>query len=158
MLDSLVIDFRYAVRRLANAPLFTISAIVVLTFGIGLNAVVFNVVDTTLFRPLPFKDADRVVRIYQHSDGGVPSSTSFPAYRAMAAMTEVFGAVAAASPDGARWDREDGPHNAAIQYTTSSYLSVLGLRPYLGRWFDRDHDLLGAEMVAVVSYATWRAR
>jgi len=158
MLDSLFVDLRYAVRRLLHAPLFTLSAITVLAFGIGLNAVVFDVVDTALFRPLPFQDPDSIVHLYQHSDDGVPSSTAFPAYRDMAALNDVFSAVAATSPDNARWDRDDGPRTAAIQYTTASYLSVLGLKPYLGRWFDREHDQPGAEMAAVVSYATWRAR
>jgi putative ABC transport system permease protein len=158
MIGSLVLDLRYAARRLFHAPLFTASAVIVLAIGIGLNAVVFDLVDTALYRPLPFHDADRVVHIYQDSDNGAPTSTSFPAYRDMAARTDVFTDVAATSAASARWDREDGPRSVAVQYATSSYLAVLGLRPYLGAWFDRRQDRVGAQMAAVVSYATWRSR
>jgi len=158
MLDSLILDLCYATRRLLRTPLFTASAVAVLAIGIGLNAIVFNVVDTALFKPLPFRDAERVVHIYQSADDGEPSSTSFPAYLEMAATTEVFSEVAAISSENARWDSDGGPRAVSIQYATASYLPVLGLRPFLGRWFDREHDRVGAEMVAVVSFAAWRAR
>jgi putative ABC transport system permease protein len=158
MFDSLLLDLRYAARRLLRTPLFTASAVAVLAIGIGLNAVVFNVVDTALFRPLPFRDAERVVHVYQAADDGTPSSTSFPAYLEMAATTDVFAEVAATSSDNARWDSDGGPRYVSIQYATASYLPVLGLRPYLGRWFDREHDRVGADMVAVVSFAAWRTR
>lgn len=154
---SFVLDLRYAARRLRKTPLFTVSAITVLALGIGLNAVVFNIVDTALFRPLPFGDADRIVHIYQNSDAGVPTSTSFPAYRDMAA-SEVFAAVAATSPASAMWELAGRSRNAYVQFATASYLQVLGLTPHLGRWFDPPHDRIGAEMAAVVSYATWRTQ
>jgi hypothetical protein len=64
--------------------------------GIGLNAVVFTLVDTALFRPLPFEDAERIVHVY-------------PAYRDMAANTGVFAGVAAISSGTAAWERAAGP-------------------------------------------------
>lgn len=158
MIDSLPFDVTYAARRLARTPLFTISAAAVLAIGIGLNAVVFNLVDTLLFRPLPFVDTDRIVHIYQDADNGVPTSTAFPAYRDMAAMTDVFSAVAATSQDTAQWDRDGAQRGISIQYATSTYMEALGLAPHLGRWFEPEHDRVGAQMLAVVSYDTWRAR
>lgn len=155
---SFLLDLRYAARKLQHSPLFTASAVTVLAIGIGLNAVVFNLVDTALFRPLPFDDVERIVHVYQDSDSGVPSSTSFPAYRDMAAMSDIFAAVAATSSANAKWERSDGPNDAAIQYATASYLSVLGQAPHIGRWFDPEHDRAGAEMAAVVSHATWRTQ
>lgn len=155
-MHALLSDFRYAARRLRQAPLFTVSAVAVLAVGIGLNTVVFNLVDTALIRSLPFDDPKRVVHVYQDSDDGVPSATSFPAYREMAAMTDVFVEVAATSAEGATWQLDDTRRDVAIQFATASYLSVLGLSPHLGRWFEAEHDRVGAEMVAVVSYAAWR--
>lgn len=157
-MHSFVSDLRYAARRLRQTPLFTVSAVTVLAIGIGLNATVFNLADRALFRPLPFEDAERVVHIYQDSDNGVPASTSFPAYRDMAAMNDVFSDVAATAQANAIWERADGPRDASAQFATASHLRVLGLTPYLGTWFDRRHDRVGAEMAAVVSYATWRAQ
>lgn len=104
-MSSFVHDVRYAARRLRRAPLFSLSAVAVLAVGIGLNAAVFNLVDTALFRPPPFDDPESIVHIYQDSDDGEPSSTSFPAYRDMAAVKDVFAAVAATSSGGATWGR-----------------------------------------------------
>lgn len=156
--SSLMQDVRYAARRLRLTPLFTVSAIAILGVGIGLNAAVFNLVDTVLFRPPPFADPERVVHIYQDSDDGAPSSTSYPAYREMTAYTDVFAGVAATSPDEVMWESVDGPQPATVEFATASYFPVLGLTPHIGRWFEPEHDHVGAEPVAVVSHRTWRTK
>jgi putative ABC transport system permease protein len=157
-MSSLLQDLGYAARRLRHTMLFTLSAVAILAVGIGLNATVFSLVDALLLRPPPFSDPESIVHIYQDSDDGDPSSTSFPAYRDMAAMTDVFAAVAATSTAGATWEMADGPQQVAVEYATASYLPVFGLSPQRGRWFSAVHDQVGAEMVAVVSDRTWRAR
>ncbi|HUF27843.1 MAG TPA: ADOP family duplicated permease [Gemmatimonadaceae bacterium] len=149
-------DLRYAARRLRNTPLFTISAIAILAVGIGLNASVFSLVDTAIFRPPPFTNAEEIVHIYQDSDDGDPSSTSYPEYREMAEVTDVFAGVAATSSGSATWEGADSPRQVSIEFATASYFPVLGLRPVRGRWFDAEHDQVGAEMVAVVSHRAWR--
>lgn len=157
-MSSFLHDVRYAARRLRRAPLFSVSAVAILAIGIGLNASVFNLVDTVLFRPTPFADRESIVHIYQDSDDGEPSSTSFPAYRDIAATPEVFAGVAATSDDGATWDAVDGPRRVSIEYATASYLPVLGLAPSRGRWFAPEHDRVGSEIAAVVTHRTWRTR
>jgi hypothetical protein len=96
-MTSLLQDVRYAARRLRMTPLFTISAIAILALGLGLNAAVFSLVDAMLLRATPFANREEIVHVYQHSDEGEPSSTSYPAYRDMVAMTDVFAGVAATS-------------------------------------------------------------
>ena len=157
-MSSFLNDLRYAGRRLRKTPVFTLSAIAILAIGIGLNAAVFGLVDTMLYRPAPFTDPDRIVHVYQDSDDGEPSSTSFPAYRDMAAVTDVFAGVAATSPTGAIWESAEGPRDAAITFATASYFPVLGLRASRGRWFAPEHDRVGSEMVAVVSHRAWQGK
>lgn len=157
-MSSFLQDLRYAGRRLRRTPLFTLAAVAMLAIGIGLNAVVFNLVDAILLRPPPFENPAEIVHIYQDSDEGAPSSTSFPAYREMAEMGDVFAGVAATSSSGATWDRGDVPQQVSVEYATASYFPVLGLRPSRGRWFDAAHDQVGTEMVAVVSHHTWRTQ
>ena len=153
---SFLHDLRYAARRLRRSPLFTVSAILILAVGIGLNATVFSLVDAVLFRPPPFADPDRIVHIYQDSDGGDPSSTAFPAYRDIAATEGIFAAVGATAQGNASLALADGPREVAIEYATSGYFPVLGLKPSRGQWFSPEHDHVGAGMVAVVSHRTWR--
>lgn len=157
-MGSLFQDIRDSARRLRKTPLFTLSAVAILAVGIGLNTTVFSLVDAILLRPPPFADRERIVHIYQDSDDGEPSSTSFPAYRDMAATGEVFAGVAATSSGGATWESGEGPREAAVEFTTASYFPVLGLQTQRGRWFSPEHDHVGAEMVAVVSDRTWRTQ
>lgn len=157
-MSSVLQDVRYAARRLARTPVFSVAAAAILAIGIGLNATVFSLVDATLLRPAPFADLDRLVQVYQDSDGGEPASTSFPAYREMTAYTDVFAAVAATSGGDAVWDTGDAPRRVAVEFATASYFPALGLDAQLGRWFAPEHDRVGAELVAVISHRTWRAQ
>jgi predicted permease len=158
VMTTLMQDVRYAARRLRMTPLFTVSAIAILAVGLGLNAAVFSLVDAMLLRATPFAQREEIVHIYQDSDDGEPSSTSYPAYRDMAAMTDVFAGVAATSSGSATWETADGPRPVAIEFATASYFPVLGLRPERGRWFEARHDRTGEEMVAVVSHHAWRTQ
>lgn len=144
-----------AARRLMRAPGFTLVAVAIAALGIGLNVAAFSVVDAFLFRPPPWTDPDQVVRIYQDSDEGEPNSTSYPAYRDMAAMDHVFQAVAAATPADVTWEAEDGPVGLAADFVTASYLEVVGLPPFRGRWFEPGHDHPGAGYFAVLGHAAW---
>jgi putative ABC transport system permease protein len=157
-MSLLLQDTRYAIRRLSRTPVFSLFAIVILAIGIGLNVTVFGLVDALLLRPPPFGEPDRIVHIYQDSDSGEPASTAYPAYRDIAAMTDVFAGVAATRSDTASWETPDGPRDVAVDFATSSYLSVLGLSPSRGSWFDGAHDAVGGEMAAVVSDKAWRTR
>ena len=157
-MGSWIEDIRHAARRLARTPLFTVAATAILGLGIGVNTAAFAVVDGMLFRPPPFEDPDRLVSVYQDSDDGEPSSTSFPAYGDMATMTEVFAGVAATSISVATWEAPDGPRQVSVEYATASYFPVFGLRPSRGTWFSPKHDLVGAGAFAVVSHRTWRTQ
>ena len=153
-------DTRYAARRLARSPFFTLAALSILAIGIGANTAAFSLVDAALFRPPPFERPEEVVYIYQDSDDGEPASSAYPAYLDIAERTDLFAGVAATSPEtrsGATvWETPQGPRSSVIAFTTSSYFPVLGLRPTRGVWFSREHDFVGAGAFAVVSHRTWQ--
>src|SRR5438552_18736733 len=69
-------DFKYAARMLIKSPAFSLVAIIILALGIGANAAIFSVVEGTLLRPLPFANANRLVRLYDAADdNGARDST-----------------------------------------------------------------------------------
>ena len=156
-MDTLWQDVRYAVRHLTRAPVFTLGAVGLLAVGMGANTAVFTMVDALLFRPPPWQNPEAVVHVYQDSDEGDPSSSSYPATRDMAA-SPVFAAVAAISPSSAALEGSEGAVQVATEYTTASYLTVLGLAPLRGSWFGPEHDVAGGPPAAVVSAVAWRSR
>jgi predicted permease len=157
MMDKLWQDIRYAARHLVRSPVFTLGAVALLAIGIGANTTVFTLVDSLLFRPQPWTNPDEVVFVYQDSDDGEPSSSSFPATRDMAG-SDVFVSVAAITPSNAAWEGPDGPQPVSTEYTTSSLMEVLGLSVQRGRWFGPEDDVPGNGLVAVVSAPTWHSR
>jgi putative ABC transport system permease protein len=151
-------DIRYGLRGLMKNPGFTIVATLALALGIGANSAIFTIVDTFLFRPLPFERPQDLVYLYQDSDEGMPSSNSYPAYLDMAAEKEVFtGTTAIIGGRYVTWLRDSGSmQRAAVSWVTSSSFSVLGLRPLLGRVFEPAEDNIGGSLAAILSHRTWQ--
>jgi len=159
-IDAQARDARYAVRRLIRDWRFTAAAVLILGLGIGANTAIFSLVNATLFRGDSLADPDRLVDIYQNAiNPGGMDANSYPAYLDMAAYTDVFASTTAAFvPRGVNYLDEGGLRPAIAEHTTASYLSVLGLRPSLGRWFNATEDTSGAAVVAVVGHEAWRRK
>jgi len=155
---ALAQDVRYAVRRLVRTPLFSLGALAIMAIAIGATTAAFAVVNQFLLTPPPFERSEDVVSIYQDSDDGEPSSSSFPAYRDMAALEGVFHSVAATSSDAVLLESADGSRRVSIEYTSASLMETIGRVPARGRWFDADMDHVGAGFYAVVSDFTWRSK
>ena len=151
-------DARYAARRLARTPGFSLGALGIMAIAIGATTAVFAVVNALIFTPPPYGQPQEVVDIYQDSDEGDPNSNSYPAYQDMAAMDQLFHSVAATSPDQASMATEAGSVPVSIEFTTASFMNVIGRTPVRGRWFDPAMDEVGAGYFAVVSHHAWKAR
>ncbi len=158
MMQTLLAEIRHALRRLALAPMFTATVVLITALGIGANSAIFTFEDATLLRPAAFERPDEVVSVYEDSDDGEPNSSSFPAYRDMQAYEDIFAETMALMPFGATLVRDDGVERLAAEWVTSSYFSFLGLQPTLGRDFEPADDLDGGEPVAILSYAMWQER
>jgi putative ABC transport system permease protein len=156
LMESFLQDLQYAVRQLLKAPIFTATALLIVAVGIGANTTAFSVVNAMLLRPQPFERPEELVDIYQDSDDGQPNSSSFPAYRDMAAYEDLFSGAAATYMASARLQRDESLTQAQIEFATANYFEVLGLRPSIGRWFSETEDSAGGEAVAVLSYRTWQ--
>jgi putative ABC transport system permease protein len=157
-LDVLVQDLRYALRSLAKTPAFTAIAILTLAIGIGANTAVFSLVNAMLLRPYPYREPERIVRVYSTDlESGRQGGMSYPDLVDLAARDDVFEAVAAV-------DRE--PYNVRSGDTTvylqgaqvnASLFDVLGVTPLLGRTFRPEEDLPGADSVVVLGERIWRS-
>ncbi len=155
--DALVRDTRQGLRRLVRDWRFTTAAVLILGIAIGANTATFSVVNAVLFRRQAFADPDRLVNIYQNDPSGRPMIvTSYSAYMEMAEYTDIFsGTMAATIPNPTRYLHDGAVRDAVVEYATATYLSVLGLQPSRGRWFDQSEERRGVPLVAVIGYQAW---
>lgn len=162
-LESVFQDMRYGLRGLRKSTGFTTVAALTLALGVGANTAVFSVVNAVMLRPLPYADADRLVRVWQsnHRVGRPRSSVSIPnfldwraqvhAFESMAAISNAGGSFAATFSDGAELVR-----GATV---TAEFLPVLGIMPALGRNFLPHEDRFGGDVrVAILTEGFWKRR
>ena len=155
--ETLARDTRHGLRRLRRDWRFTAAAVLILGLGIGAITAVFSVVNAVLLRGAPLPEPERLVEIYQNgSNPAGVDANSYPAYLDVSRYTDVFAATTAASvPLGVSYQLEGTLRRGVAEYATATYLSVLGLRPSLGRWFNAAEDARGAGVVAVLGHRTW---
>ena len=149
-------DLRYAARRLLRSPGFALTALTILTLGIGVTSTAFSVVNALLLQPPPFDAPEGVVLVLQDDDQGNANSTSFPAYFDIARTPGVFTDVSAFSGGGRGFLDTDGSlASIGLEYATASYLDVIGLTPTRGVWFGTEHDDPNGPPAAVVTHRMW---
>src|SRR3954464_14873945 len=141
----MISDFKYALRTMAKSPGFTLVAILTLALGIGANTAIFSVVEGVLLRPLPFPNADRLVRIYEALDeNGARSGTLNLSDRTTARFREfgrdIFEDVAGgtAGPQFVIAKVVSPPQTVPAASVTYNFFDVLGLPPSQGRNFTRE--------------------
>ena len=151
-LDRLRQDLRYAWRMFVKHPGFTAAVVSTLGLGIGGATTMFGIVDGVLLKPLPYRDADRIVRVGRNFGGVRVSATSAVDYDALATQTQTLAAVAVARTEtvdvagGAA-----GPLRVDAAVVSSSFFAVLGVPPERGQVFSAADDRPGSRQVAVVS-------
>jgi len=161
-LDSVLQDFRYAVRMLTKAPGFTAVAVLTLALGIGANTVVFGMVNSVLLRPLPFDRPEQLVKIWgRFSNQGIPQNAiSEPEVWDLRDTLRSASAIAAYSTgNGANLTHDASePLRVTTSQASAQLLPMLGVKPALGRLFSDDEDKPGRERVALLDFAFWKTQ
>ena len=161
-LDVLLQDLRFTVRTLRRDHTFALIAVLILALGIGANLVVFSVVNTLLLRPLPFPQAQQLVRIVPKvSKCGESCNTySTDAVQELQQRTQVFSAVtgydAFTSPGNWKLTSRAVPLPVTGIDVMENFFSTLGVKPLLGRSFTRDETLSNAAPVVLLTYPFWK--
>ena len=157
-LDRSLQDLRYGVRMLARAPGFTLLAVVVLGVGIGVNIAAFSLFDVIALKPLPVRDADRIVRLERRCPDDYTSEMPYPSflfYRQHATTLSAAIAVLGIPPV----QIEDDSDLTSASFVTENYFSELGARAEHGRLLDiADEGAAGKGLVVVLSYGIWKRR
>src|SRR6185436_3756086 len=152
-MENLWRDLTFARRTLLRNPGFTIVAVLSLAIGIGANSAIFSVINGLLLRPLPFKDAERLVILWSRSPGlNVPQDWFSPGqYLDIRNQNQVFDDVAISIGGSFNLTRQGTPQHVDGARVSSSLFPLLGARPKLGRVFLPEEDEPGKAPTAILS-------
>jgi putative ABC transport system permease protein len=157
-LDALVRHVRYGLRALARTPLFTLTAVATLALGIGANSAVFSALDAVLLRPLPFPDADRLMRVSEVRERTAVTSLAPVRLEEWHRLTRTFEGITGYYVEDVSDTSGDLPEKVARATVAPRFLQVLGIAPALGRGFtDAEHHTGGPDAI-VISDRYWRTR
>jgi putative ABC transport system permease protein len=161
---SLARDLRHGARLLWKAPGFTTVALAALALGMGATGAIFSVVDAVLLRPLPFRDPQRLLAIWESNPAQnlkdlfvTPSDflewrNQSRALEALAALEDVH-ANLTAGPNG-----YIEPEELRAERVTANLFPLLGVQPVVGRAFSSDEDQPGRADYALLSHSLWQRR
>src|SRR4051812_3607167 len=158
-MQALVADCRYALRGFARAPGFTAAAVLTLALGIGANTSIFSIASALLLHPLPYKNAERLVILWNRSPGLNITEDWFSTaqYFDIKNSHRGFEQVAIAIGGNYNLVGDGEPERIGVIRVSSNLLPMLGAQPALGRLFVDEDDRPG-HSTAVLSYGTWTRR
>ena len=153
-------DLRYAFRMLLKSPGFTVVAVLTLALGIGANTAIFTLVDAVLLRPLPFRDPERLVMIWESApEIGFPRNEVAPAnFADWKAQNQAFEDMAALRGRSVNLTGDGDPEKIEAIAVTANSFSLLGVKPTLGRVFLPEEDRPEATKVTLIGYGLWQRR
>jgi predicted permease len=159
-MSTLARDLRYAFRAFGKSPGFTVAAILSLAIGIGANTAIFSITSALLLRPLPYKDADRLVIMWNTSPGlGITRDWfSSAQYFDIKNNHHGFEKVGLAIGGNYNLTGEGDPERVGVVRVSSNLLPLLGAQPAQGRLFTPDDDRYGGPNVVILGYGIWARR
>jgi putative ABC transport system permease protein len=158
------LDLRFGARMLAKAPAFTAVALLTLALGMGAATAIFSVVDTVLLKPLPFRDAERLLLIWENNvsqnlDRALVSPADFLAWQQQSRAVERMAALQdtrinlSGGPNG-----HIDPEEIKAERVTANLFPLLGVEPAVGRAFRPEEDRPGSANFVMLSHSLWQRR
>src|SRR5262245_46335658 len=158
-LQDVVQDVRFAARFFVRDWRFSLLALFVLGLGIGVNNMLFTILNAHTIRGLPIAEPDRVLYISTIDGQSRPAGMSFPDFRDLRATTAAFADLAAfLNASITIGDEGRAPERVAAAYVTANAFDVVAARPVAGRAFLSEDDHAGAPSVVLLGHSLWQAR
>src|SRR5712692_9122684 len=159
-MNSLLKDIRYGIRSLLKHPGFTAIAVITLAVGIGANTAIFSVINAVLLRPLPYREPDRLVTIWEESPerGMYQMPVSFANLRDWVDQNHTFEQISAYTFTNLNLSGTGEPARLGAVRSSANLFSLVGAAPLLGRTFLPEEDKQGANRVVILGHALWQSR
>lgn len=160
--ETLWQDVRYGARMLRKSPGFTVVAVLTLALGIGANTAIFSVIENVMFRPLPFSEADRIVRVYSLQDGRRAGDSGGPSpmdMRDFARDNQTFEHIAVYDTwrKNVNFGANGEPQQMWVGLMPQEYFQILDVKPVMGRLFTEEESYTGKHYIAAISAQLWRS-
>ena len=156
-LDSFFNDVRYGLRAMRRAPAFSVVVILTFALGVGVNTAIFSVVHAVLLKPLPYPDAERLVR-FREANAKTSFSVSWGNFKYWREGNHTFEEMAAYQITDRTLTGRGDPLVTRGLMVTAPYFGLLGMRPVLGRLFDQTDDRPSAPATIVLNHRFWASQ
>ncbi|MFZ0588918.1 MAG: ABC transporter permease [Bryobacteraceae bacterium] len=158
LIENVEQDLRYALRILAKSPGFTVVMVLTLALSIGATSAIVSVIEGVLLRSLPYRDPGQLVRIFTRNRAWPKFLINANDFRDFRARLHCFESFAAYTRNDLQLAGTGETIRLSSFSVTAGFFHVLGLKPAMGREFDRNDELLGRGHIAIVSNRLWRTR
>lgn len=158
VIETIGQDVRYAYRTLLKTPAFTWVIVLTLALSIGATSAIVSVLEGVLIKPLPFRDPSRLVRAYTRTDLHPKFPINPNDFRDARSRMRSFESFAAYTRRDMQLSGIGEPARLTGFAVTAGYFHVLGLKPAIGREFNRGDELPGRGNVVIVSDRLWRTK
>ncbi|MFN7998823.1 MAG: ABC transporter permease [Bryobacteraceae bacterium] len=147
-------------RRLLHSPTFTAITLLTLAIGIGANTAIFSVVSGVLLKPLPYRDPERLVGVWETAPGlGFPSINASPAtYFTFREESRTFEDIGLYRGDSVNVTGSGEPEQVEALDVSDAILPLLGIQPFRGRSFSRKDDSPGTPQTTMLAYGYWQRK
>jgi putative ABC transport system permease protein len=159
-LETLWQDIRFGVRMLRKNPSFAAVTILTLALGIGVNTAIFGVVNGILLRPLPYPQAERIVKVGSAYKGESYTVIDGPHYQFLRQYSRTFESVEAHDvvTSGVNVSGNAESEHLVGAAVSAGFFQVLGVQPTIGRAFTEEEDRPGGPCTVVLTNGLWRRR
>jgi putative ABC transport system permease protein len=157
-LERLMQDLRFGLRMLRKQPGFALIAVLTLSLGIGANTLIFSVVNALLLRPLPYRNAERIVAVSELVNDGSLTPVSPANFQDLRAQQSVFASLAAVEFDAFNLAGGQQPEHLSGALASPEFFRVLNVEAALGRTLLPDDERPESERVVMLSHELWQRR
>jgi putative ABC transport system permease protein len=159
-IEAFIANFKAAIRFIRKSPTFSLTVIVTLAIGIGVNSAMFSAIDAVVLRPLPFPSGDQLVALYQHDAKGRDANRFVAPVRLedWNHLNSTFQAISGYYTDDLSETSGPLPERVTEALVAPRFLQVMGTAPALGREFSPQEEHWGGPDSALISYGFWQRR
>jgi len=159
LIETTLQDVRYALRQLRENPVFAVVMVITLALSIGANSAIFSVIDSVLLQSLPYRQPEKLTRIFLSSETHPRFALNPFDFRDMRARNRSFESMAAYNRSDMQLAGSSGdPMRVNGFRVTAGFFHVLGIEPELGREFDTNAEIPGNELQVILSDRLWRTQ